>query len=317
MKRIVMLVLVSCVGVTNAQVIDRIVAVVNADVLTLSELERATVNDLRKASAISDPLARAEARRRTLEQGLDGLISDKLIEQEARQRQIMISEQDVSDRIDGMKNQQRWDDATFQRYLKSQGLDVRALRANIKRQLLNQRIVGQVLGGKVRISESELKDYYREKTAQKEAEFELVAAHILLKIPSDATTADESAVRYRAQQLVARLDAGEPFDALAAKYSEGPAAANGGKLGKIRRGFLEKQLEDAFFGLRAGAYSQPVRSSFGYHVLKVESRRALPLETFEQLAPQLSQELQRERIEVELSKWVKDLRAKSFVEVRL
>ena len=132
----------------------------------------------------------------------------------------MISEQDVSDRIDGMKNQQRWDDATFQRYLKSQGLDVRALRANIKRQLLNQRIVGQVLGGKVRISESELKDYYREKTAQKEAEFELVAAHILLKIPSDATTADESAVRYRAQQLVARLDAGEPFDALAAKYSE-------------------------------------------------------------------------------------------------
>ena len=221
MKRIVMLVLVSCVGVTNAQVIDRIVAVVNADVLTLSELERATVNDLRKASAISDPLARAEARRRTLEQGLDGLISDKLIEQEARQRQIMISEQDVSDRIDGMKNQQRWDDATFQRYLKSQGLDVRALRANIKRQLLNQRIVGQVLGGKVRISESELKDYYREKTAQKEAEFELVAAHILLKIPSDATTADESAVRYRAQQPVARLDAGEPFDALAAKYSEG------------------------------------------------------------------------------------------------
>ena len=317
MKRMVVLVLIACIGVPNAQVIDRIVAVVNADVLTLSELERATANDLRKASAIADPLARSEARRRTLEQGLDGLISDKLIEQEARQRQIMISEQDVSDRIDGMKNQQRWDDATFQRYLKSQGLDLNTLRANIKRQLLNQRIVGQVLGGKVRISESELKDYYREKTAQKQAEFELVAAHILLKIPSDATTADESAVRYRAQQLVARLDAGESFDALAAKYSEGPAAANGGQLGTIRKGFLEKQLEDAFFELRPGGYSQPVRSSFGYHILKVESRRALPVETFEQLAPQLSQELQRERIEVELAKWVKDLRAKSFVEVRL
>ena len=310
--------LASLMAVTvQAQVIDRIVAVVNADVLTLNELERTTADGLRKASSVSDPIARADARKKVLETGLERLISDKLIEQEARKRQIVIRDKDVADRIEGMKSQQRWDDATFRRYLKSQGMTLATLQSTIRKQLLNQRIVGQVLGSRVQVSDSELRDYYREKSAQNGTEFELSASHILLKLPITATTADESAVRYRAEELVARLKSGEAFDALAKKYSEGPAAMNGGKLGLIRRGFLEDVLEQAFFGLKPGTFSEPVRSSFGYHVLMVERRTALPVPTFEELAPQLTQELQRKRIDRELGQWVGTLRSKSFVEVRL
>lgn len=310
--------LASFIAVTaHAQVIDRIVAVVNSDVLTLTELERTTAQGLRKASSIADPLARADARKIVLEKGLERLISEKLIEQEARKRQIVIRDKDVADRIEGMKTQQRWDDATFRQYLKSQAMTLAMLQETIRKQLLNQRIVGQVLGSRVQVSESELKDYYREKSAQNSAEFELSASHILLKLPTTATTADESAVRYRAEELVERLKSGEAFEALAKKYSEGPAAVNGGKLGLIRKGFLEDVLEQAFFGLKPGTFSAPVRSSFGYHVLLVQSRTALPVASFEQSAPQLTQELQRKRIDSELDQWVGTLRSKSFVEVRL
>ena len=302
---------------TQAQVIDRIVAVVNSDVLTLSELERTTAEALRKASSISNPLDRTDARKRVLENGLNQLISDTLIEQEARRRQIVIRDKDVSDRIEGMKTQQRWDDATFTRYLQSQGMTLSGLQETIRKQLLNQRIVGLVLGSRVQVSESELKDYYREKSAQSSTDFELSASHILLKLPTTATTADESAVRYRAEELVQRLKGGETFDALAKKYSEGPAAVNGGKLGLIRKGFLEDVLESAFFGLNPGTISAPVRSSFGYHILLVHSRKALPVASFDDLAPQLTQELQRKRIDTELGQWVGTLRSKSFVEVRL
>jgi len=301
----------------NAQVIDRIVAVVNSDVLTLSELERATSERLRKASSISDPLARADARQKVLESGLEQMISDTLIEQEARKRQIVIRDKDVNDRIEGMKSQQRWDDATFARYLQSQGMTLSNLKDTIRKQLLNQRIVGMVLGSRVQVSQTELKDYYREKSAQSSTEFEISASHILLKLPANATAADESAVRYRAEELVQRLNAGEAFEALAKKYSEGPASTNGGKLGVIRKGFLEAVLENAFFGLNPGVFSSPVRSSFGYHVLLVHSRKAIPVASFEELAPQLTQELQRKRIDTELGQWVATLRNKSFVEVRL
>lgn len=301
----------------NAQVIDRIVAVVNSDVLTLSELERSTSERLRKASSISDPLARADARKKVLESGLEQMISDTLIQQEARKRQIVIRDKDVNDRIEGMKAQQRWDDATFARYLQSQGMTLSGLKETIRKQLLNQRIVGMVLGSRVQVSQTELKDYYREKSAQSSTEFEISASHILLKLPASATAADESAVRYRAEELVQRLNAGEAFETLAKKYSEGPAGTNGGKLGVIRKGFLEDVLENAFFGLKPGVFSSPVRSSFGYHVLLVHSRKAIPVASFEELAPQLTQELQRKRIDAELGQWVATLRNKSFVEVRL
>lgn len=317
MRVLSFLCIVGLFGVTNAQVIDRIVAVVNADVVTLSELQIATSDALRQASTIESPLKRASVKKEILTKGLDALISERLVAQEAKKRQIVIREQDVSDRIEGMKNQQRWDDATFERYLASQGMSRQALRDNIKKQLLNQRIVGLVLGSRVQVSESELQDYYREKKASMTTVFELSAAHILLKLPPEPTVADESAVRHRANEIVGRLEAGESFDDLAKKYSEGPAAARGGRLGMVRKGYLEPVLEKAFFTLEPNTYSQPVRSSFGYHVLTVFERRKIPLASFEQIAPQLTQELQKKRIDVELAQWVGTLKQKAFIDIRL
>ena len=310
----------SCVLVTTAaqaQVVDRIVAVVNADVVTMSELERSTVDALRQAATIKAPLERAKMRRDLLSRGLDALIADRLIAQEAKKRQIVVKNQDVTDRIEGMKAQQGWDDATFDRYLISQRLTRQALRENIKKQLLNQRIVGLVLGNRVQVSEAELKDYYREKKAGLDTVFELSAAHILLKLPRKHTVADESAVRHRANEIVGRLKAGESFEELAKKYSEGPAASRGGRLGMVRKGFLEPALENAFFALEPRTFSEPVRSSFGYHVLTVYERRAIPLASFDDLVPQLTQELQKKRIDRELAQWVGTLREKAFIDIRL
>lgn len=317
MRVLILLLILGLFGIANAQVVDRIVAVVNADVVTLSELQIATADALRQASTIESPLKRASVKKDILTKGLDALISERLVAQEAKKRQIVIREQDVSDRIEGMKNQQRWDDATFERYLVSQGMTRQALRSNIKKQLLNQRIVGLVLGSRVQVSESELQDYYREKKASMASVFELSAAHILLKLPTEPTVADESAVRHRANEIVGRLKAGESFDDLAKKYSEGPAAPRGGRLGMVRKGYLEPILEKAFFALEPNTYSQPVRSSFGYHVLTVFERRKIPLASFEQIAPQLTQELQKKRIDVELAQWVGTLKEKAFIDIRL
>ena len=301
----------------HAQVIDRIIAVVNAEVVTLSELESATETALTRASTVSNPVKRADARKRVLNDGLEALISERLVEQEAKKRKIVISEGDITDRISGMKNQQRWDDATFNRYLSSQGLTMLTLRKTIKKQLLNQRIVGQVLGNRVQVSETELRDYYREKVGQLGTEYEIAAAHILLKLPSSPTVADESAVRHRAREIVLRLRRGENFADLAKKYSEGPAAQRGGQLGMLRKGFLEPALETAFFALKVNQYSEPVRSSFGYHILTVSERRPIPVAAFEQVSAQLNQELQRKKIEGELAKWVATLRTKAFIDIRL
>ena len=302
----------------NAEVVDRIVAVVNADVITLSELQSQIADKLRQAATIQEPLERASVKKRILAEGLETLISERLVEQEAQKRRIIIRDKDITDRIEGMKAQQGWDDRTFDRYLEGQRLTRASLRKTIRKQLLNQRIVGLVLGSRVQVSESELKDYYREKKASMQTTYELAAAHILLKLPPTPTVADESAVQHRANEIVERLKAGESFDELAKKYSEGPGAVNGGRLGWVKKkGYLEPALENAFFALEPNTFSTPVRSSFGYHILMVHERRVIAVESFEQLAPQLTQELQSQRINTELNQWVMTLRGKAFIDIRL
>ena len=297
--------------------LDRIVAVVNSDVITLSELEEAVDAQMRQADLGMSPEERLKKRQFAMSEGLELLISERLIEQEGAKRNLSVDEGDVDARISAMKSQQGWDDPTFQRYLLSQGLTLESLKATIRKQLLKQRVVGYVLGSKVQVSEADLRAYYREKIGELRENFELEAAHILLKVPQGATVADESAVRHRARELSARLRSGEDFYALAKKYSEGPAAVQGGRLGRVRKGFLEKSLETAFFRQEVGQPSAPVRSSFGYHLILVSARYPLPVPSYDELARQLNAELQRIRIDREMKSWVQTLRDKSFVEVRL
>lgn len=301
----------------RAEIIDRVVAVVDDEVITQSELEEAARPLLAQIGAINDPVTRAQLRDRQLRTALDALVGKTLVAQEAARRNLGVSSADVNAHLERVRAQQGWTEDQLRMYLSGQGLSLAKFREEVRENLLRQRVVGAVLGSKIRIGESDLRDYYKEKLTQANTEFEVEAAHIVLTVPDNATTAEEAAIRQQASELAQRAKAGEEFAALARQYSQGPGATDGGYLGTLRRGSIDGSIEQAIFALEPGQIGGPVRSPFGYHVLYAISKKSLPAQPYEEVKAQLQRELHEKRLEEELGKWVEELKKKSFVDIRI
>ena len=190
-------------------------------------------------------------------------------------------------------------------------------RKEIRTQMLEERVIGAVLGMRIRISDADLLNYYREQSTKNRQDYEVDAAHILKVVRTGATAAEEAAARQEIQEIINRAKAGENFAELAKRYSQGPRASAGGSLGMIRKGTLNKALEDGIFGLKKGEIGGPIRTPFGYHAIKSNGRRALPMAKFETVKGQLRQKLRRERLNDEMKRWVTELKLKAFVDIRL
>lgn len=316
MKSGLLVLLLALPPVADAKVIDRVAAVVNDEVITLSEVEDAAALSLRKLVDVADPVTREQMTQRQLRRSLDDLVGHRLMLQEATRAQITITGEDVAAHLESVMSRQKWDDQQLRMYLTSQGLTMAEFRAQVREQLLRQRVVRRFLGGKVNVSDGDLLDYYRERKTQLATEFELEAAHIVLKVATDASPAEEAAIRQKARELLTRA-ATEDFGALARQYSEGPAADQGGYLGTFRRGSLDPGLEQVLFGLPVGGVGGPVRTGFGYHVVKSVSRKALPVPTFEESKEDLQRELTDKRMGDAMTRWIEELKGKAFIELRL
>jgi len=301
----------------SAEIIDRIVAVVNDEIITLSALEEAAAPLLAQVARIQDPVARDAQREKQLRAGLDTLIGKRLMAQEAAQRNMAISKDDVDRYLERIRASRGWTDEQLRTYLAGQGMTLADFRHETRTKLLEQRVVGTVLGQKIRVNARDLEDYYKEKRTRSTADFAVEAAHILLRVPADATAAQEAAIRQETEEIILRARSGEPFAELARRYSQGPGAAGGGQLGKVRRGNIDPNLEKALFELKPGAVGGPVRSRFGYHAVYAKARHTMAPPDLETIREQLRNELYNKRLDGELKKWIAELQAKAFIEIRL
>ncbi|MFN3200355.1 MAG: peptidylprolyl isomerase [Bradymonadia bacterium] len=304
-------------GAASAKVIDRVVAVVNDDIITLSELEEAMVPILRQVDSIPDPLTRAQQREKQMRRGLNDMVGMKLVMQEADKRRINITEGEVSGHIEQVKRQQGWSDEQMQLYLTGQGINTADFRSQVREQLLQRKVIMRVIGDRIRVSEGDLQEFYKSQMTQAQTEFELEAAHILLKLPEGATAVESAAAKQKAEEILARIRAGESFEDLARQYSQGPSAQNGGYLGTFRRGSLDPAFEAIAFNLEVGGVGGPVQTKFGFHVIKALKRNQLPVPPFEEVRSQLRMKLTEKRRVEELKRWVEELKAKSYVQLRL
>lgn len=317
LARLALAVVACAPALAGAEIIDRIVAVVDDEIITLSELEETARPLLAQVEQVGDPVTRAQLRDRQLRAALDALVGKTLIAQEAARRNLGVETADVDDHIARVMARQGWTEDQLRMYLSSQGLSLADFRAEVRENLLRQRVIGAVLGSKVRIGETDLRDYYKEQITKANTEYEVEAAHIVLTVPPEATEAEESAARQKATEILQRARAGEDFADLARRYSQGPGAGNGGYLGTIRRGSLDGALEQALFETPAGGVGGPVRTHFGYHVVKSIARKTLPPQPFEEVRAELQRDLHNKRLEEELAKWIETLKKKAFVDIRM
>lgn len=304
--------------ISEAKVVDRVVAVVNDDVITDSELQELIIPVRMRLQSIADPLKRAELLREQTQQALDQLIGQRLLIQVAHEQGVTVSDEQVEGHLQSVMSQQGWGEAELTQYLSAQGMSREDLKQQSRDFLLQQHVTQRNLASKMQVTESDLKSAYQDLLTEQKAEAKVEGAHIILPVASGSDAAGEAATKQLATELLTRARSGEDFGTLARQYSKGSGDASGGDLGVISRGGgLPRELEEAFFTLKQGEVAGPIRTPFGYHIIKVTSVALQPPPSFEQLRPQLEGKLRQERFQSELKEWLEKLKSSAFIERKL
>jgi len=297
----------------DASVTDRVLAIVNNDAITLSDLQEAIAvyqyENRDRAPAPANELA---------PQFLTRMIDNRLQIQEAERDKIVIEdaeiEEELTDRLKKMNVKSREE---FDSMLKAQGLSIDAVRRRISDEIRRNRIVGRKVRLRISVTEAEVTQYLEANRAKLETGLTYHARHILIQPDPGASDAAWENARIRADLIRSQLLEGADFAELAKQHSQDASARDGGDLGTLKRGELAQDIELQILSLAPGEVSLPHRSALGYHIFRLESKDSLEGEGLTRVKAQIREILFREKFDARYDAWIKEIKQRAIIDVRL
>lgn len=299
----------------RAAVVEQVIAVVDGEPYTLSNFKDFAKTKMDRDFPQGDLNKIGTEDKEVLEQ----FITDKLLAAEIKQAGIKISDEEIDQYIRQVKQRNQLSDADLKAALAREGVTLEKYRASIRAEIEKGELIDRQVTRKVNITTEDVERYYRQNTKKYMSRERARLRHILIPLPQGAGPEAVDAALAKANDLRQRAMAGEDFAALARQYSEGAGAAQGGDIGWVTRGSLLKEIEDAAFDkLKVGEVSQPIQTSLGVHLVKLEARdtpQPLPLSAVQ---AQIKEELYTKAREERYQNWLKgELRRKHRVDVKL
>ncbi|PLX47957.1 MAG: peptidylprolyl isomerase [Desulfobulbaceae bacterium] len=306
-------------GLAQAEVIDRVVAVVNDGLITLSELNSEGALHFDRIRQQVPPEQRAETLAAARQEILQGLIERKLIEQRAAERGIEVSDEEVDLQYYRMMEQNNLSEEEFTAELAKAGLTPAGYKKNLHSQILRQRLLSIEIHSKVVVTDEEIEEYYHNEYGQTKDD----GLHILqigCQWGPGGKSASKEEARRRARQLRGMVQAGENFQEIAQSYSELPSAADGGDIGVFKRDELSPAMREGLADLRPGEISELIEHNDSFQFFKVLSAKSgniitqAPLESVHEEIRDLI--LQR-KLKEKFDKWLVLLRENSYIKEQL
>ena len=282
-------------AVTSAEIVERVVARVNGDVVTLSEFEArqlAAVQQGRVPPAEIETFLR-ENNARLLQEAID----DMLVLQRGAELGIRLRAEYVQEVMDGIKKENNiTDDAELQRQLRREGMSIEDLKRNIERSIVRRQVLTRELEAKATVNEAEARAEYEKNKA---AYTRKASVHLHeIVVP----TADQ------ARALAGRAQAGEDFAALAREHSTAPTRDAGGDLGVLNRGEMNAAIEAAAFALPEGGVSEPLAVEGGYRIVRATEKKDGSVSSFEEVKADIVKRLSQERASSAYDAYIEGLR---------
>jgi peptidyl-prolyl cis-trans isomerase SurA len=251
---------------------DYIVAVINQELVTAAEVDRRIDQAQAQAAQRRDLKLPPPAELR--QQALDALIEERVIITHAREAGVKIEDADLDRAVQSIALQNQLSLDQLRDRMRAEGVDFGRFRANLRDQLMVERIREREVYQRIRITDLEVDRLVDQQRAAAQADAELNVAQILVTVPEGASTAEREARRVRAEQALARLRKGEDFTTVARELSEDGNRAKGGEIGLRPASRLPDLFVDAVRPLAAGEVAPAlVISGAGFHVLKLLERR--------------------------------------------
>ena len=297
----------------SAVLLDRVVATVNDEVITWSELMSAIMLE---GKAVLDKSVSEERKKQIKElEGpfLEELINLRLQLQAARQMRLGVSEAEIDGSIDEIKSQYNLTDESLNASLEAEGLTVTEYRTRLSDQILLQKTINFTVRSKVVITDMKIEEYYNKNKdlfAEKES---LKIRQIFFLDPKDSSARSDLLIK--AEGIAKDIQDGKDFSELAGELSEGPEKEFGGDLGYLKLGTALKEVEDAALALKIGEVSKPFWSPAGLHIIKLEDRRGDG--GVDKVRDQIKEKLFQEAFESKYRQWRAGLREKAYIEIKL
>lgn len=255
---------------------------------------------------------------------LDDLVRKRLIARELRRRQIVVSDTDINDRteieLERILRQNRLTEAQAEEILKARGSSLaqfkRELREAVATYLQTEKLRDHVVGT-LRPSDAELSAYLEKHREKYDEPEQIRARHILIRVAEGASEAEVAKAKHQIEQIRQELEAGADFAELAKKYSQDPGSAqNGGDLGFFGRGQMVPEFEESAFALAVGAISEPVRTIFGFHLIKVEEKKPVRQPALAEIRDRVLQDYIEDEREARFEAWYRDVKQQAQITIR-
>ena len=304
--------LLSPMALARSRTVDRIVAQVNDDIITLSDLNRemAEVRQELATKYTGDQLEKETSKAEKM--ALDDLIRQKLMLQKATELGFTANvDLQVTSAIENIRKQNKIKDMQeFERILAQQGMTMVGFRERLRRQIIIQSLVQEFVGSRITLLSQEIDKYYKDHAAEYTSPEEVTLSEIM--IPFAGKPAEAEA---RANEIHKNLTKGESFAALASQYSKGPTASKGGGIGTYLTAKLNPSITAAIANLKEGEVTEVQKTGDSFIIYRVDSRKAAVVKPLDEVRDEIRNRLWEQKFNPEFERFIAELKDEAYIQI--
>jgi peptidyl-prolyl cis-trans isomerase SurA len=294
---------------SGAETVDRVVAIINDSIITLSELNAATAVAMEKLGVRSgEDKRKVDEVRATI---LDTLIEQRLVKQAADRAGIEISEREIDNAVDDIKKQNNMTQEQLLTALAQSGLTQKEYREQLKEQIRQVKFINKEFRSKISIQSEDIEDYYRQNA--KEFGGPAVYRMNMIFLPSD----DRKVMEERLKLVAEGFAKGEDFRQLASHYSDGPSPSLGGDLGYLKSGEMESWIEEAAKALKPGQASPAITRPEGVYFIQLTEYKPAETRPLSEVRGLIQDRLFKKIMDERFSFWLSEVKRYAHLEIRM
>ncbi len=297
-------------------VVDRVVAVVNQEIITLSEVEK-WVNPVKEGIAAENRLEKQERMQALCREVLEKLIEEKLVDQEVKKVGVKVSSKEIEATVEELKRRNHATQEELEKALAAEGLTIEAYRKQIEKNLQRQRLIQRSVKVEAKAEEKEFREFYQKNVSRYRTNETYRPGQILFVIPKEATPEEILEIRKKCQGVLEKVKKGEDFGEMALLYSEDTSNKDRGDLGYFRKGELLPVFEREALRLKVGEVSGIIRTEFGFHIVKLLDRKGVDPLPFEEVIERVKADYYDGEMEKAYRQYLSTLKDKAVIEIKL
>jgi peptidyl-prolyl cis-trans isomerase SurA len=309
------------VAAPSAQIIEQVLVKVNGEIITKTDLEARQISALRQRNPNFRPdsdTALQKALAEVTPQIIVEAVDEMLMIQRGKELGYTMGAEQFNNIVENIKKENKIEsDEALQAALKQEGMTMADLRRQLERTMLVQRVQQTEIMQKLQVTDTEMKAYYEAHKNEFTTVPQITLREITVAVPvtkQGVNVAQDDEAKAKAEEVRAKIVAGEPFARLAADYSDSGSKANGGLVGPLSKSDLSDELQKAIAGMKTGDVTPVLRTPRGYQIIKIETLQDTTIKPYDEARNEIADKIANEKRQGEFQKFIARLRAEAIID---